>query len=161
MLFITDWSFFFFLSSSEHQRWIFSNYENVCQKLWRRFTLGLTLKKEGGIKCHCICVVISRGDGCSWRPRTAARWSSNHGARSHEGSVSTDAGSPPLIIRGMISCDHVVPERRKADSLWYHSLIVNVIMDETVGWFSYLIHAKKKKRKKKGRTNDSLSFWLL
>lgn len=37
----------------------------ISDKLYARFTLGFTLKKDGGIMLYCICVAIIRGDGLS------------------------------------------------------------------------------------------------
>ena len=94
----------------------------ISDKMYAGCTLGFTLKKDGGIMLYCRCVANIRGDGLSSMFREQVRRSSSHGARSQLGDWR-QVGSPPLTIRGTISCDHVVPESSTGEFLWLISLI--------------------------------------
>lgn len=67
-----------------------------------------------------------RGDGRCSRFRTQERCSSSHGTRSQLGRVSTEAGSPPLMIRGAISCIQVVPTKGNKKCIVTLMLIVSI-----------------------------------
>ena len=109
----------------------------ISDKLYARFTLGFTLKKDGGIMLYCRWVANIRGDGLS----SKFGLSSSQGTRFQLGAWR-QVGSPPLTIKGTISCDHVVPESRTGEFIWHISLIFDrcLILFRSTGTEVLYIH---------------------